>query len=235
MRTFLLLVALAGCGGSNPASIDAAIDAPVDAAIDMMPLALSCSTYCTEIQQHCTDTNLQYPAMEASSTVDPCIRACAAFEPTPGKTTDTTGNTLGCRINHAAAAATMPGLECPRAGPAGDAISPTPGFCSGGDACKSFCALEIMACGSVDMPLPGNPRDASNIPLYQYQNLNGCIETCQTDFDKHPSYSTTAVGDSLACRLSAAVTAAISLDQAKVFCAYTGDTPIEHCTGTAMP
>lgn len=234
MRTFLLLVALAGCGGSNPVA-DAAIDAPVDAAIDMMPLALDCPTYCAQIEQHCAGTNLQYPAMEASSTVDPCLRACAAFEPPTGKTTDTTGNTLGCRINHAAAAATMPALECPRAGPAGDAINPAPGFCSGGDACKSFCALEIMACGSVDVPLPNNPRDASNNVLYQYQNLKGCIETCQTDFDKQHSYSTTAVGDSLACRLSAAVTAAISLDKAKVSCAYTGPTPIEHCTGTASP
>jgi hypothetical protein len=236
MRTFLLIVAaLAGCGGGNKASSDAAIDAPADAPIDMMPLALDCPTYCTQIEQHCTNANLQYPAMEPSSTVDPCIRACAAFEPPTGKTTDTTGNTLGCRINHAAAAATMPAVECPRAGPAGDAISPTPGFCSGGDACKSFCALEIMACGSLDMPLPGNPRDISNNVLYQYQNLADCMDQCLTSFDKQHSYSTTALGDSLACRLGAAVTAAISLDQAKVFCAYTGPTPIEHCTGTASP
>jgi hypothetical protein len=232
MRTLLLIaVTLAGCGGGNKVSGDAAVDTP----IDMAPLALDCPTYCTEILQHCTDANLQYPAMDPSSTADPCTRACASFDITTGKTTDTTGNTLGCRINHAAAAATMPALECPRAGPAGDAISPAPGFCSGGDICKSFCALEIMACGSLDVPLLGNPRDASNSPLYQYQNMNDCMDQCQTSFDKHHSYSTTAVGDSLACRLSAAVTAAISLDKAKVFCAYTGGTPIEHCTGMALP
>jgi hypothetical protein len=236
MRTILfIVVALAGCGGGNKASSDAANDAPTDTPIDMMPLALDCPTYCAQIEQHCAGENLQYPSMEQSSTVDPCMRACAVFEPPTGKTTDTTGNTLGCRINHAAAAAAMPALECPRAGPAGDAISTTPGFCSDGDACKSFCALEILACGSLDMPLLGNPRDASNNVIFQYQNLSNCIETCQTDFDKQHSYSTTALGDSLACRLSASVTARISLDQAKVFCAYTGPTPIEHCTGTAMP
>jgi hypothetical protein len=43
------------------------------------------------------------------------------------------------------------------------------------------------------------------------------------------------MGDSLACRLSAAVTAAISVDSAKVFCAYTADFPTGQCAGTASP
>ncbi|HEX2687712.1 MAG TPA: hypothetical protein VHN14_13895 [Kofleriaceae bacterium] len=218
---FLIVFTLAGCG-SNKAS--------TDAAIDMAPLALDCPTYCAEIQKNCTGANLQYP------NTDQCIHACPSYAVGTSNVADTAGNTLGCRINYAAAAATMAAVECPRAGPAGDLINATTlGFCSGGDACTSFCTIEIMACGSVAAPLSGNPRDAIGNPLFQYQNQNNCLTLCQADFDKRHNYSAMSVGDSLACRLNAAVTAAISVDSAKVYCAYTADFPTGQCSGTASP
>lgn len=226
MRTTLLTITLACCGGGNNASPDAAIDTP----IDMAPLALDCTAYCSEIQKDCTEANAQYASL------DQCTHTCASFAVGTSTVNDTAGNTLGCRIHSAASASTMPANHCPQAGPAGDLITAAvPGGCSGGDVCTSFCTLEIMACGSLAMPLPGNPRDASNNPLFQYQNQNNCVTLCQADFDKHHNYSTMAIGDSLACRLSAAVTASISLDSAKVFCAYTADFPTGQCAGTASP
>lgn len=221
MRHFLVVIALGGCGGGNNVSIDAAID--------MAPPARDCPTYCTEIQRNCVGTNAQYPNM------DQCTATCASFPVGTSTVTDTAGNTLGCRINYAVAASTMAATRCPQAGPAGDLITTaTPAFCSGGDVCASFCSLEILACGSQDAPLPNDPKDDTGNHIYQYVNQANCVSLCH-DWDRTHGYSTTAMGDSLACRLSAAVTAAISVDSAKVYCAYTANFPTGQCAGTASP
>src|SRR5215510_60409 len=189
MRSFLIVIALVGCGGD---------DAPPDS-----PPALDCTTYCSRIQTNCTSANAQYPNM------DQCMATCASFAVGTSKVTDTAGNTLGCRINSAVAASTMAGTQCPHAGPAGDLITAAvPAACSGGDICMSFCTLEIMACGSLEAPLPGNPRDNTNNPLFQYQNMDDCMRLCPA-WDKTHNYSTTSTGNSLACRLNAATSAAL--------------------------
>lgn len=221
MRNFLILVTLAGCSGGNKTSIDATIDTA--------PPTLDCPTYCAEIQTNCTGANAQY------SNVDQCTATCTTFAVGTSKVTDTAGNTLGCRINYAVAASTMAATHCPHAGPAGDLITAAaPAFCSGGDVCTSFCALEIMACGSVAAPLPGNPKDSTGTPLFQYQNLANCLSLCPA-WDKTHGYSTMSKGDSLACRLNAATTAAISVANAKIYCPYTADSPTGVCAGTASP
>lgn len=230
MRTFLILVTLAGCGSDNKGSSDAAIDAMIDTA----PLTLDCPTYCNKIQANCKDPTAQY------ATLDQCLKTCPSFNPMGvpmGTVDDTTGNTLGCRIHYAVAASTMPAMNCPHAGPAGDLITAaSPGFCSGGNLCMTFCTLEIAACGSLDMPLANNPKDSFGSPLYQFRNLNNCMNLCPA-WDKTHDYSTMAKGDSLACRWSAAVMASNSLDDAKLHCANTADTAPtgERCTGTASP
>jgi hypothetical protein len=229
MRIFLILVTLTGCGrcNNNPGApiVDTAIDTP----IDMPPPALNCSTYCDEIQTHCAGPNAQYPNL------DQCTHACASFSVGTSQVTDTAGNTLGCRINYAIAASMMAAVHCPQAGPAGDLITAsTPGFCSGGDLCTSFCNLDLLACGSKDTPLPNDPKDSFGVSLYQYVNLADCMRLCPA-WDKTHVYSTTSMGDSLACRLSTATTAAISIDSAKVYCAYTADAPTGRCAGAASP
>lgn len=226
MRTFLILVTLAACGSDNKVPSDAAIDTPVDTP----PPALDCTTYCNEIQTTCTVPNAQY------GSADQCTKTCASFVVGTSKTTDTTGNTLGCRINHAFAAAMMPGNHCPQAGPAGDVImaAATTGFCSGGNVCASFCTLELMACGSMEAPLQGNPTDRFGAPLYQFKNLADCMRLCPS-WDEMHVYSTMAKGDSLACRLSAAVTASGKLDDAKLSCPDTADAPTGQCAGAASP
>lgn len=222
VRTLVVMMSLVGCGGDKKPAVDAAIDA----------LDLSCSTYCTEIQHNCTDGNLQY--MDAAE----CMTACASFDAETGTVADMAGNTLGCRIYHAGAPSLMAAAtHCPHAGPAGDLISAAaPAYCSGGDVCASFCALEITACGSIEKPLSGNPTDSTGNPLFQYRNKDRCISACD-GFDKAHPYSTTAVGNSLACRLYRAVKAATDPTSAARYCASTGVNPDPDgdCAGAASP
>jgi len=232
-RDVIILLAVASCGGDGHAAGDAATE--IDAAIDVPTATLDCTSYCTAIQANCTDANAQY--------ADPahCLAACTSFARDLSTVNDTSGNTLGCRIHYAFAAsnAAAAAADCAYAGPAGDLLTAAvPAFCSGGNACASFCALEVQACGSVQAPLPGDPQDARNNPLYQYQNVAICINACAS-FDKTHVYSPQARGDSLACRLAQAIDAAIAVDPNAVMdCADTGPPPgplVGLCLGSASP
>jgi hypothetical protein len=186
--------------------IDAPVGAPIDSTpIDSPPPAPDCATYCMAIQANCTGSNAQYP--------DPghCMATCGSFS--LGMTGDTSGNTLGCRIYHAGAPAMMaPATHCVHAGPGGDKTSAAPpGTC--GDACTSFCTLEIKACG-VTGDAGGNG---------QYADMAACMAAC-AGFDKTHLYTVTSAGDSLACRLYHATNAAIS-GNAATHCQHTSAAP----------
>jgi len=214
MRTSLVVVVLVGCGGGDSKATDAAVS-----------VALDCQSYCAEIQANCTSPNAQYPDLAH------CTTACKSFTVGTSTVNDPSGNTLGCRIYHAGAPSMMaPETHCAHAGPGGDRIPASPpAFCSGGDVCASFCALEIMACGSLDAPLPGDPTDATGNPLFQYRNFNNCMAAC-ANFDKTREYSTTVVGNSLACRLNQAVKAAIAVTpDGEMYCASTASAPRGPC------
>lgn len=221
MKSIVVILVVAGCGGDKK---------PItDAMPDMALATLDCASYCSEVQAHCMDANLQYQDM------DHCLGTCMSIAD-KGAINDMSGNTLGCRIYHAGSPAIMaPGTHCPYAGPVGDLLNANPaGGCSGENVCASFCALEIKACGSLDTPLSGDPRDATNNHLFQFQNMNDCMAACAA-YDKTHVYSTAATGDSLACRLLQATTAAISLENAKTSCRFTGDIARGPCVGTASP
>jgi len=224
MGCALAVLALASCGGDNRSTSDAAVE------LDAPPVVLDCTTYCREIQANCTGVNAQYADMAQ------CGAVCASFV-VGGSVTDTSGNTLGCRIFYASAPQGMAAEAfCASAGPAGDQITAaSPGFCSGGDVCANFCSLEIRACGSLQAPLPGDPTDASNNHLFKYQNMADCLDAC-LDFDKTHPYSSAAVGDSLACRLLQATRAVVSvMPDGAQYCAYTGDTAKGPCAGAPSP
>lgn len=223
MRTFLILATLTGCGGDKKPAIDAMPD--------MAPVALDCPTYCAEIQTNCTGDNAQYLDMAH------CMATCASFTVGASTVDDMSGDTLGCRIYHGGAPSRMsPATHCPHAGPAGDLLTATPpAFCSGGNVCESFCTLEIKACGSLDAPLPGNPTDETNNPLFQYQNMDDCMRLCAS-YDKTHAYSTAAMGNSLACRLLQATSAAIAVTpNGMMYCRYTADFARGPCVGTPSP
>jgi hypothetical protein len=211
MRTLLLSLVLIGCGSSNNTTADAPPGDTGGSGSDAATVALDCPTYCNTIMANCTGaTNAQYPDMNH------CLGSCAAFPVTGSKVTDTTGNTLGCRIYHSGAAGGSTAnatLHCPHAGPGGEALNASPpGFCSGpstgGDLCATFCTLQIKTCGSTDAPV----TVAGTAIVPQYKNEAACEAVCKNGdntanppiakFDLTHLYATTSAGNSLACRIA---------------------------------
>jgi hypothetical protein len=209
-----------------PPTIDAAIDAPA-----RVPLAQDCNTYCTHIATACpAGANQQY-----NPTLQNCMGTCAKFP--VGTATDATGNTRGCRIWHVQNIELgMPAdTHCAHAGPGGAALSAAaPGVC--GDACTSFCKLEVTVCGTLDAPnanitVPagscGSPA-GTNTNCF-YQNEADCVTKCNA-FVKTPLYSAaTTSGATLACRLYHITNAAVSDTAAGTHCQHTGPAPTAAC------
>jgi hypothetical protein len=227
------LAAIAGCSGNGHAP-DAAI--PIDA------VDLRCDSYCAVIQANCTGSNAQYAGIDISAGQQSCTRTCESFA--MGTSVDeTSGNTLACRLHYAVGASnpTADPDTCAQAGPVGAVMSRSPELCSGDDACTTFCALEIKACGSVEAPLMGDPKDAANNPIYKYRNMANCMRLCSglegdPGFDKTHAYSPLARGDSLACRLYQATQAVISvMPEGVTFCPDTAAPPTGRCAGPATP
>lgn len=77
--------------------------------------------------------------------------------------------------------------------------------------CDTYCADQIAACGSLEQPLPGNPRDDTGNPVYQHRDPQWCRMDCAR-FDEA----------SLACR---AIHVRLVLEGADltVQCPLTGD------------
>lgn len=233
-RNLLLLLALTACGGNDNKTPDGPPpdDAATDAAIDSSAATPDLVKYCTDVIAHCTGANAQYPTN--ANAMDQCLGTATSFM--VGKTSDISGNTLGCRAYYAGALAmTDPVTHCIHSGPAGDQVD-QPGTC--GDACTSFCTLEIKVCGSTDAQL-------ANITP-QYQNLSACMSACN-NFNKTNKYvlNTTQVapsGNSLACRLYHATNAALytklgSVASTNAHCSHTGVTQVPGlpCDGTPAP
>jgi len=225
MRNLLFLLALVACGGDDKKTVDAA--PPADVAVDTATAAPSAMAYCTDIIANCTGANAQYPSL------DQCLGTAATFP--VGNVGEQVGNTLGCRAYHAGAPSqTLPAMHCIHAGPGGDQTNAA-GTC--GDACTSFCNLEVKTCGTIAVPLP-------NITP-QYQDLAACVTACG-NFNKANLYvlNTTQPspsGDSLACRLYHATNAAFytklggMVNLVATHCTHAAATPTGPCSGIAKP
>jgi hypothetical protein len=186
MRHLLLLsLALAACGDSSNKTVDAA---PADMAIDARPvLPLTPQAYCDTIGTACTGANAQYASSMA------CLAAAAAF--TPGAaSTETSGDTLGCRIYHAqnAMISNDPTTHCPHAGPIGAKVDAATGVCSASP-CAAFCALDNKLCGTDAAPVTGVTN--------RYTTNAACLTAC-ANFDKTVQFnSSTTTGPTFACRV----------------------------------
>jgi hypothetical protein len=149
----------------------------------------TCEAYCTAIMGACTGENQQYKD-EAS-----CLGACGAFD--IGTADDTSGNTVGCRLYHAGAAAGDAALHCTHAGPGGN------GAC--GANCEGFCTIALAAC-------TGDNE--------QYADEAACMAECNA-FDATEPYDVTdTAGDTFACRLYHLTVAATDANSAMVHCAH---------------
>jgi hypothetical protein len=229
----LLLVDVA-CGKVEAVPDASSLPPPADAATpppaDAPAVALSCETYCTDIQTNCTGANSQYPDR------DQCLATCETFTVGTSKATDTSGNTLGCRVYHTGNTTTDATLHCPHAGPGGDTITSPATYCTrnatgGGDVCDSFCSIAIAACGTTAST---RTVDGMAIPA-QYDSLADCLSDCAAFDNTHLfSVQPASQGDTLACRLLHATNAVkySKLNDAAMLqfhCPHTGVTPAGPC------
>ena len=143
------------------ATIDPALD---DAGADA-GFGDDCNTYCNLINTSCTGDNAEYLS------VADCQAVCANFD--PGQLTDTSGDSLGCRIHYAQMAASNPAVVCPQAGPLAS------GGCNA-DPCHAFCELVADLC-DVD-------------GIYPYDGGADCLSSCAT-YPYLFSYGDAGVGD----------------------------------------
>jgi hypothetical protein len=126
---------------------------------------------------------------------------------------DTSGNTLGCRTYHAAAAAGAgAATHCTHAGPTGgDLDDGAGGTC--GDGCVSFCQIAMVACTGANA---------------QYLGSNGAtpFDECYADCSgfavlKTPPYSTADTAtDDFGCRMYHLTVAAEGATQAGTHCKH---------------
>jgi hypothetical protein len=167
---------------------------PADAGADAS-VALDCNSYCTAMQARCTGAQAQY------TTLATCLGFCAKLP--VGALSDTSGNTLGCRVGHAVSSLASPADECAKAGPSGGDTTPggSPGAC--GDICDSFCAVGTVVC-------PGETSE--------------CAAMLCTSYNPAPaSYSTALTsGNDIGCRLYQLTLASEDADAGATRCADIG-------------
>jgi hypothetical protein len=111
----------------------------------------TCDEYCRVVMVACTDANKVYES-------EPQCQAVCKVLP-KGPYTDTTGDTLGCRVYHSYNSFTDPATHCPHASPGGD------GHC-GKDNCAAYCLLAKSGCAA----------DFAN----KYANNTACESDCRT-------------------------------------------------------
>ena len=135
--------------------------------------APTCAEYCAAVTSACTGDNAQY-ATEAA-----CLSYCGTWAMIPaGKTGDTSGDSIGCRLYHAGVAgmAGNAATHCPHAGPTGG------GVC--GTLCDNYCQLAMTNCTG------GNALYGSDA---------ACMTACSAyDADGAPG---DADGDTVQCRI----------------------------------
>ncbi|MGE0323999.1 MAG: hypothetical protein AB7S68_16925 [Polyangiaceae bacterium] len=135
----------------------------------------SCDDYCRLVTVACAGEDAVYDS-EAQ-----CKKACASF--TPGASTDTTEDTLGCRKYHSYNSIAAPSIHCPHASVGGD------GHC-GTTNCPGYCKLLEATCA----------EDFGTT----FVDQAGCEAACASvdGADKDSGFSITVPdGNTLQCRI----------------------------------
>lgn len=100
----------------------------------------SCTDYCSKVMTNCTGANEQYAGIGAMGAAGVCAAMCPKMA--AGTGSDTTGDTLGCRMHFATlAGSAMPAKNCRSGGAYGG------GTC--GDRCADFCKLAAARCTGI--------------------------------------------------------------------------------------
>lgn len=113
-----------------------------------------------------------------------CVAVCETW---PAGDGHDAASTLACREHHLEETLSDPATHCAHAGPSGG------GAC--GSPCESFCALAGLFCEGV------------------YADAPSCLEACASLDDGGVWSSTTASGDTLQCRFTHVVRAALDASE----------------------
>ena len=166
-----------GVAGTNPPST-AEIHCPhagedgANQCVDAPPKDPSCADYCTIITANCQGADAQY------ADADACVAYCETQAALPvGASSDTAGNTVGCRMYHAGVAGMgEPGVHCPHAGPSGGDVC--------GTWCDNYCHLSGLNCIGDDTLYSDNAECLTGCDAFAADGAPGDTE-----------------GDSVQCRI----------------------------------
>ncbi len=154
--------------------------------------AAACVGYCAAISTICTGANAQYSNPAA------CVDYCNDWAQLPaGSDTDTTSNTIGCRVYHAESAETTGSyaFHCPHAGASGGNLC--------GTWCENYCYLAMLNCtGSNQL----------------YGDLPECMDACTLFPDDGMPNDTS--GDTVQCRIYHLGLAGSGPDADDIHCPY---------------
>ena len=98
-----------------------------------------------------------------------CMGVCAGFT-TIGAIGDTSGDTLGCRLYHAGAAAANASsatTHCPHAGPTGGDKSPSGLVGTCGEPCTAFCSIAAASCTGGNQQFMDSPACMAACKAFQ--------------------------------------------------------------------
>jgi hypothetical protein len=175
VRTFAIAFAVmvaAACGGDDDGTSDGSTSDGGTSVIDGAPggadaqVAAGCEEYCASILASCTTTLAQYRDQAT------CLASCALFP--PGEPGADSGDSLACRVTHAALAVDEPDPHCRHAGPSGGGVCGAP--------CDAYCDIVMGVCEL-------------------YGDDGACMDTC-AGFPEVGMYSTRqSRGDSVECRI----------------------------------
>ncbi|MBI2391163.1 MAG: hypothetical protein HYV09_16355 [Deltaproteobacteria bacterium] len=158
----------ADTGASGDAAGETGETAPdaADDAADDAPAAPTCAAYCDAVMTTCTGTkNTQY--IDAAR----CLSMCAKMA--VGGASDMSGDTVGCRLNHARLAKSGgTDLHCPHAGATGGTVC-------GPKRCDAFCKLAMAQCTS-GAPFTSEADCKSKCPEAEFSATAAASELDQT-------------------------------------------------------
>jgi hypothetical protein len=154
--------------------------------------APTCADYCSAVQTNCTGDKADYTSPEA------CSALCAGLP--VGTLADTSGDTVGCRLYHAKAAAADSTLHCPHAGLEGGGVCGT-------DACTAFCEGVKTVCTGTLAP---------------YASDAECKTACGKFAVGTGPLAAATSGDTLLCRVYHLEAGAVSPAAAMTHCSHVG-------------
>jgi hypothetical protein len=114
-----------------------------------------CEQYCNLMATSCSGANAMYGSVAG------CVLACEALP--VGMSTDTSGDTFGCRAHYAGLAA-GDATKCPSAGPFG--IDQCESATTPNKACEAFCTIAQAVCDGINK---------------QFADVPTCMGNCQSN------------------------------------------------------